>query len=88
VNKEKLTKIKNQIKKHAPEIILSVTTVAATVYAVSVKLALANEAKRFPETDATYLALNGETMDRLQKGETPHWIVEGHLISLAYDPDC
>jgi hypothetical protein len=86
--KKKLTKIKNQIKKHAPEIILSLTTIASTAYAISVKKALAEEAKRFPTTDSTYLLVTDEVLERMQNGEAPYWMVEGHKIGVKYQPDC
>jgi GTPase len=87
VNKEKLAQIKSKIKECAPQIILTLTTVASVVYAVSVKKALAEEAKRFPKTDATYLMIGDETMERLNNGDQPYWMVEGHKIGLRYDPD-
>lgn len=88
MNKEKLTKIKNRIKKNAPVIISSAVAVAATTYAVVLKKALADQSERFPEGGHTGLALNGDAFEKLQKGEIPYWLIDDHEISLAYDPDC
>lgn len=88
MNKENLTKIKNRIKDNALAAIASVIAVSATAYAVVLKKALVEQSERFPEGKHTGLALNGDAMEKLQKGGIPYWIIDGHEISIAYDPDC
>jgi hypothetical protein len=86
VNKKKLSEIKTKIKKNAPVIALSAVTIAATVYSVALKKTL-NE--RTHDCSTTHrLALNDCCMEELKSGDDVIWTDNGHIINLAYDPDC
>lgn len=88
VNKDRLTKIKSKLKKHAPEILFGAFAVSmTTAYAIFLKSILENE-KRFPEGGTTALALNKEAYESLGEGGIPYWTIDGHEINIAYDPDC
>lgn len=85
---EKMSKIKNKIRKHAPEIAFATLAIASATYAIILNQKLAEERRRFPEGSSTRLGVNDCCFDVLKTGEPVIWDVNGHKIDIAYDPDC
>lgn len=89
VIKIELSKIKSQVKKNSPNIAHLSFVVLAVVYVKLSKKTLALVRDGFSsDKGTTYLAMNHECMETLKKEGSLIWNVDGHIIDIAYDPDC
>lgn len=85
---ERLNKIKTQVKKYAPKVLVGAIVIASTACAIVLKQKLDEERKRFPVGGSTKLAACGTCLgDDFKAGEPLLWEVKGHTIDLAYDLD-
>ncbi|AWN06133.1 hypothetical protein SEA_SENDITCS_30 [Streptomyces phage SendItCS] len=84
--KKKFAEVKTKIKDHAPEIALAAIAVTSTVYAIVLKQSLNKKCEACSKP--MYLALGACCLKELEKGEPTIWNYNGHIIDLAYDPDC
>lgn len=86
--KTKLSQIKTQIKKNAPQIASATLVIASATCAIILKQKLNEQSRRFPTDGSTRLAVNQCCFDELKSGKPVIWVVDGHKIDIAYDPDC
>lgn len=84
--KKKFAEVKTKIKDNAPEITLAVIAVTATVYAAVLKKSLNEKCEACSKP--MYLAMGACCLKELEESRSTIWNYNGHIIDLAYDPDC